>query len=120
MKLVFIAGPYIAESYSAIDDNIQAARAVAIELANAGIGFFCPHLHTAHFELHANADEAFYKAMDLSHLVGCDALLAIRGFERSAGTRAEIAEARSLGIPVFFTYEENYIQKIKESFNASR
>lgn len=75
MKIAFIAGPYFGDgSYDVIERNIQDAEVVAIELANRGVPFFCPHLHTRHFEAKAKAPEPFYHALDLHFLqnvAGC-------------------------------------------------
>ena len=42
---------------------------------------------------------------DLEMLRRCDAVLVVPGWEKSSGTRAEIAEANACGIPVFYALE---------------
>jgi|GEM_PF-4299406 len=66
MKVIFIAGPYFGNGdKSKIQDNIRHAEQYQIALANAGIGFFCPHNHTEHFEIKATANEDFYRTLDM-------------------------------------------------------
>jgi predicted methyltransferase MtxX (methanogen marker protein 4) len=51
LKIVVIAGPYIGDGrLETIERNIREAELYAVALANRGIGFFCPHLHTHHLE----------------------------------------------------------------------
>jgi len=104
MKIVFIAGPYFGNGdKSKIQDNIRNAERYQIALANAGIGFFCPHNHTEHFELKATANEDFYRELDMMFLQKtADAIMAIPGWETSSGAKAEIEFAKTKGIPVFY------------------
>lgn len=101
MQIVFLAGPYIGPTYSAIDRNIQEAEAWAIELANRGIGFFCPHTHTRHFEEKAAASETFYKELDKQMLIGASVLLLMPRWRESKGAIAERELAESLEMPIF-------------------
>lgn len=104
MKVIFIAGPYFGNGDKAkIQENIRNAERYQVALANSGVGFFCPHNHTEHFEVKATANEDFYRALDIKFLEkACDAVLAIPGWEKSAGARAEIEFAKSKGIAVFY------------------
>jgi len=45
--LVYVAGPYRAETVNGVFDNIAAARAVAVELWQAGFTPVVPHLNSA-------------------------------------------------------------------------
>jgi hypothetical protein len=68
-----------------------------------GLGFFCPHNHTEHFETKASAEENFYRELDMVFLRKiADAILAVPGWEKSSGSRAEIEFAKQKGLPVFF------------------
>lgn len=106
MKIVYVAGPYFASTYDGIGHNIARAEQEAIWLWNNGYAAFCPHLNTAHFEVKAHAPESAYRGFDLRMLASCDALLVCEGWENSSGTKAEIAEAQRLGIPVYYSREE--------------
>ncbi len=92
MKRVYIAGPYMGADYNEIDQHIRDAEEAAIWLANNGIGFFCAHTHTAHFEVKAKAGEAFYRELDMTFLAECDAMLMLPDWESSRGANAEMYE----------------------------
>lgn len=93
MKIVYIAGPYRGRDYLAIDRNIAAAREAAAFLAEHNVGFFCPHLHSSHFEV-VTPDVApeFWLDLDLQFLRACDAMYLLPDWERSIGTRAEMVD----------------------------
>lgn len=102
-KRVFIAGPYIGDgTYKVIEKNITEAETVAIELANRGIFFFCPHTHTRHFEVKAKSPETFYKAMDMSYLDDCGLLVATPRWNESSGAREEVQNCKVRFKPVFY------------------
>lgn len=112
MKYVYIAGPYMGKSHDYrsyfeierhITDSLEAAR----ELAELGYGFFCPHAHSAHFEVIAPSvlPEYWYK-LDNHFLEVCDAILMLPGWISSTGAWAEKALAEHLGLPVFYSVKE--------------
>ncbi|MGC9968527.1 MAG: DUF1937 family protein [Minisyncoccia bacterium] len=104
MKIVFIAGPYYGGGdLRNIDKNIREAESFAIALANRGVGFFGPHLHTARFELRTTAPEEFYKELDMQMLQrASDAMVVIPGWEKSSGTLAEIEWAEANHKKIFY------------------
>lgn len=104
MKIVFIAGPYFSRGDSKkIEENIRKAEKYQISLANAGIGFFCPHNHTEHFEKKAKAPEDFYRKLDMTFLKRiADAILVIPGWKKSEGVKKEIGWAKKNGLKTFF------------------
>jgi len=104
MKIIFIAGPYIGDGNKEnIEKNIRYAEKYQIALANAGVGFFCPHNHTEHFEEKANASDEFYRELDREILKrACDGIMVIPGWEISEGTKLEIEFAKKNNIPLFF------------------
>ncbi len=104
MRIVFIAGPYIGDgSAEAVEKNIRAAERFQVALANARVGFFCSHNHTEHFQQKAKAPEAFYHELDFRFLTQlADAVLAVPGWEKSAGASREVEWAKANGLPVFF------------------
>ena len=116
MKIVFIAGPYFGNGdKSKIQENIRNAERFQIALANAGIGFFCPHNNTEHFELKAVASEDFYRLLDMEFLArNDDAVMAIPGWETSSGAKAEIEFAKSRGLPIFYPQSPDDLGKIIE------
>ena len=104
MKIVFIARPYFGDGdYRKIEENIRNAERYQVQLANNGIGFFCPHNHTEHFEKKAKAEEKFYRELDMLILSKvADAVLAIPGWEKSSGARAEIEWAIANNLKIFY------------------
>lgn len=99
MKVVYIAGKYRAPTPWGVEQNIQAAEAVAAKVIQAGHMPLTPHKNTAHME--GLADDAFFLAGTMELLRRCDAVLLVSGWERSVGARAEVVEANRLGLPVF-------------------
>lgn len=108
MKYVYIAGPYTGpthdhRSYYAIDDHIRQAAAAAKMFAEAGVGYFCPHLHSAHFEVIApEVSPQFWYELDIHFMEKCGAIVMLDGWEGSSGSKKEIALMREWERPVFF------------------
>ncbi len=98
--LAYVAGPY-RDTRGAfyIRENIRAAEAVALALWEEGVPTICPHKNTALFD--GAAPDEVWLAGDLVMLARCDVLVAVRGWEDSAGSREEVAFARENGIPHF-------------------
>jgi hypothetical protein len=107
MKICYIAGPYTPhgdpeEAYLEVERNIARAREAAARLAQNGVGFFCPHLNSAHMEVMApNTNHDFWMAIDFRILAVCDGLLLLPGWQSSQGSKQELEEAKRLGLPVF-------------------
>ena len=108
MKVIYIAGKYTGQShdhrsYFEIDQNIKAAMEAAAEFAKAGVGFFCPHSHCAHFEvITPDVQPAFWYELDLKFLDNCDAILMLEGWRQSKGSVIEHQEALRQGKKVFY------------------
>lgn len=97
MKVVYIAGPY------GDAGGFVRARELAATLAINDIGFCCPHLNSAHFEvITPEVPVSFWRELDLKLLQACDGVAVLAGWQRSEGTKAEIAEAEKLGLRVFY------------------
>ena len=102
MKIVYISGPYTGADYLDIDRNIAKAREAAAWLAKHGVGFFCPHLHSAHFEaITPTVPASFWYELDIRFLYGCGALVLLDGWASSAGAAKEKAIAEKYEIPIF-------------------
>lgn len=99
MKVVYIAGKYRGPNAWAVEQNIRAAEEVAARVIQLGMMPLCPHKNTAHME--GLADDEFFLAGTMELLRRCDAVVLVPGWDKSTGTRAEVTEARALGIPVF-------------------
>lgn len=106
MKIVFICAPYTASTEEAIAGNITKAEKVARQLAEREIGFVCPHTNSAYMHDINEASPDFWYKMYLAILDGCDALLAVGRWQNSAGCLLEVARAKRLNLPIFYSIEE--------------
>jgi len=114
MKIIYIAGPYFGDGKKeTIEKNIREAEKYQIELANHGIGFFCSHNHTEHFQEKAKATEEFYYELDFHFLKKCtDAVLALPGWKNSKGARKEIEWANQNNLKVFYPQSCSDLQEL--------
>ena len=102
MNIVYIAGPYTGKTYEEVDRHIVAARDAAASLAKAGVGFLCPHMNSAHFEvITPDVGADYWYELGLELLAACDALYLLPGWQDSVGSRKERDHALKTGIPVF-------------------
>jgi hypothetical protein len=99
VKIIYIAGKYRGPTPWAVEQNIRAAEEVAAKVIEAGHMPLCTHKNTAHME--GLADDAFFLAGTMELLPRCDAVLCVSNWRVSVGARAEVEEARRLGVPVF-------------------
>lgn len=100
--VIYIAGPYSAETLEGIEQNIQNAETVALECWRAGWVCICPHKNTAGFHHATDIPKEVWYRGDLEILARCDALLNIDGWERSYGAILENDYATQNGILVFY------------------
>jgi nucleoside 2-deoxyribosyltransferase len=96
MSVLYIAGPYRADTRDGIEANIQAAREVATAVWEAGHVAICPHLNTAHFNEYDHVLDGY-----IDVLSRCDGLVLVPNSENSRGTQAEWLYATRQGIPVY-------------------
>lgn len=109
MKIVYIASPYTARPGHSVIGNVQKAQEHALALAALHIPFFCPVIHTAHFDrLLGDADPGYgyWMRYTMEMLARCDAVLAVPGWKDSNGCRLEIGWALAHHRPVFETLHE--------------
>ena len=105
MKMLYIAGAYRGATRELVEANIKRARDAAIECANAGVAFFCPHTHADPINVEAHAPDELYLKIGLRMLDVCTAVYLVPGWEKSAGTAVEIERAEMMGLPVFTDLE---------------
>jgi nucleoside 2-deoxyribosyltransferase len=98
-RYVYIAGPYTGNE----EQNVANALAAGTPLLDAGLCPYVPHLshyweaqHPHHYEV--------WMTLDFAWIRRCDVLLRLPG--SSSGADREVALAKALGIPVFYTVEE--------------
>src|SRR5262245_44293226 len=101
MKVVYTAGPYRdARGPRFIELNIRAAEEVAIQLWQWGYAVICPHANTRHFD--GAAPDTVWLEGDLEIIRRVDTMVVLPRWQTSSGTKAEIALAEKLGIPIFY------------------
>lgn len=99
MKLVYIAGPYRADTPWEVERNVRRAEEIAYRVAEHGAAPMCPHANSRYFN--GLFGDNFWLEATMEMLKRCDAVVTVGGWERSAGASAEVREASFLGIPVF-------------------
>jgi hypothetical protein len=108
LPTVYIAGPFRALHADGSvhvwkqEQNIRRAEALLVRLIAdrpSAVAVICPHSMTRYCA-GAAPDSAWLDA-DLELLARCDAMLVAPGWQTSFGTKAEIALANRLNIPVF-------------------
>jgi hypothetical protein len=111
LKIVYIAGPYIGNGhYLTVERNIREAEAFAIELTKRRIGFLCPHLNSAHFQIKTDAPASFWYEMDLAILLHCDGIAFSPRWQESSGCKLEMEYAKKNGIQIFYWDELDEIE----------
>lgn len=98
-RLAYVSGPYRAPTAWRRHQNIENAKTVGLDLLKMGYAVHVPHANTAHMDGEL-PDEAFLQA-DLTVLRRCDLIVLVPGWRASSGAKAEVEEARRLGIPVY-------------------
>jgi nucleoside 2-deoxyribosyltransferase len=104
MRVVYVAGPFRAANSWDMEQNIRKAEELALEAWRAGFAVICPHSSTRYF--HGAAPDDVWLRGDLEILARCDAVLLTPDWERSEGTRAEVAFAQKHSIRVCQSLDE--------------
>ena len=105
-KLIYIAGPYIAETAWGVEMNIRRAEKAWFEVNSWGYAGICIHSMGRFFQNTLTIDH--WQMADLEMLARCDAMFVCEGWEQSAGTLKEITYCGDNEIPVF--YDLNYLK----------
>ena len=103
MRIVFISGPYRADTECKRHSNIKCAREAAIRWVKKGYYPFTPHLNTANFD--NLAPDGLFLNGALTILQYCSILYVLKGWRNSHGTMQEIKTAINLGIPIIYEEE---------------
>jgi hypothetical protein len=99
MRVLYIAGPYRADSIQAVKANIERAGEYALRFWLRGWAVICPHKNSALFD---GLSDKICLAGYIEILKRCDAVFAMPGWKKSKGATAEIKEAKRLGIEIIY------------------
>lgn len=106
MPLLYVAGPYRAETREGVELNIQIAKGVGLLAAKKGWAPVIPHMNTAHLDAIApSLGDQFWLDATMELMVRCDAILLLPGWSRSSGTRAEYERAMSLSMDAYVSVD---------------
>jgi len=103
-KVVYVAGPFRADSHWDIEQNIRRAEELSLEIWKAGGAGLCPHANTRFFQ-NAAPDDVWLIG-DLAMLAKCDALLMTNDWKRSSGAREEHDFFEKTGRPIFYKIDD--------------
>lgn len=109
-KLVYIAGKYNGDKFDDVQKHIDLAREVSIKVWEHGGVAFCPHLNTAHFQLHApHILETDIMEGCILLLSRCDAIFMMSNWKDSKGAKEEYEFAKKNSIPILDSLDKLYI-----------
>lgn len=101
--IVYISGKYSGE----VQENIEAARQMAVTLIEQGYTPLTPHLNTANFDtLTDKLKYEDYIEHDLILLERVDCVLMLPGWIKSRGAQIEHQYAMKNNIPIFLSLEK--------------
>lgn len=92
MILVYIAGPFTADTPEDVDANIDAAEKVAAQIIGSSSKFvvIVPHSLGRSFKDGPGSPDYWYRAT-MTVAKQCDVVVTVPGWERSRGSGAEVA-----------------------------
>ena len=99
MKVVYIAGPFMASSAWEIEQNCRRAEMIALNVWRAGAVAVCPHAMTRHYV--GTLPERTWLDGGLELLRRCDAVVLADGWRTSHGAKEEAREAARIAIEIF-------------------
>ena len=102
--IVYLAGPIRPKNGQTLRGNVDAAKAIALELWRAGYAVICPHANSdLPVELaDKECEPSVWLNGDLEIVARCDAVIVLPGWETSFGTKGEIKFAKEHWIPVYY------------------
>lgn len=99
MRVIYVCGRLRAATGWDVSRNIRAAEEIGFEVAKLGGMPLIPHANTAVFS--GTLTDEFWLEGTMELLRRCDAVITVPNWPSSAGARAEVDEAKKLGLPVF-------------------
>lgn len=100
MKLIYIAGPYRADSEFKVEMNCRDAESAALLVWRLGGCALCPHKNTRNFG--GALDDEVWLEGDIEMMIRCDGVLMTRRWESSSGAQNEHDVAIRQCIPIAY------------------
>jgi hypothetical protein len=101
--LVYISGPMTARDGFTIEENVAAGLRVFLELLDAGIPAYCPHLSGAFPSAWSAIAWERWLAYDYAIIDRCTHVLMLPRWESSTGARAEREYATRRALPIAYS-----------------
>ena len=105
MRLIYTAGPYRADSWHGVFENILRAWSAARDLWLKGWAVICPHANSILMDGPDIPAKMFIDG-DLEIISRCDAVCMLPGWEKSEGAQIEYGLALELEMPIYFGVEQ--------------
>ncbi len=99
-RIVYVAGPFRAQTPWMVELRVRAAEQASLWLWKQGVINLCPHLLGRHFDKEIPDPDILAGMLELA--ARCDGIVLLEGWERSSGSKAELAHMQSLGKAVFY------------------
>jgi predicted mannosyl-3-phosphoglycerate phosphatase (HAD superfamily) len=87
MKVIYVAGPFRADTSWEMEQNVRRAEEVALELWKLGAAVICPHSNTRFYQ--GEADDQVWLDGDIEILKRCDAVYMLPDWTESVGASEE-------------------------------
>lgn len=98
MKIIYVAGPFRADTAWGVEQNVRRAEEAGLRIAHAGASPLIPHANTRFF--HGELSDEFWLAATMELLRRSDAIYLLPQWDQSLGACQEYEEARRLGLPI--------------------
>ena len=106
MKIVYVAGPYTAQSAWEVEKNVRRAEEAGLEVARLGAMPLVPHANCRFYHgVHGVPDSFWYRGT-LELLLRSDAMVVVGDWESSRGSKLELEACDKHDIPFFWSLED--------------
>jgi hypothetical protein len=109
MDRIYVAGPYSAGNIIDVLNNIQRGiKQCAMILKKGRYAVYCPWLDYQYHFFEPGITVEQYQNNSMAWLEVSDLMVVLPGWEKSKGTKKEIARAKERGIEIIYVVEGNF------------